>query len=49
MFVILPTVTSPNVPRWERMKMGCGSVSLMTPMPVPPWNLGSSDSNLVRK
>ncbi len=31
------------------MKSGCGSVSLMTPMPVPPWKPGSSASNLVRK
>ncbi len=47
--LILLTVTTPNVPRCEPMKSGCGSVSLMTPMPLPPWKPARSDSNFVRK
>ena len=42
------TVVRANVPRWERTRRGCGSVSLMQPMPLVPWNPGRSFSNLVR-
>ena len=30
----MPTVVIPKVPRWERTKRGCGSASLMQPMPL---------------
>ena len=48
-FTILATVTMAKRPRWELMMMGCGSVSLMIPIPTFPLNLSSSSSNLVRK
>ena len=47
--MILPTVTIANVPRWERNTMGCGSLSLMIPIPELPVNSHNSSSNLLRK
>ena len=43
-----PTVVMPNVPRCERTSSGCGSVSLMQPMPLMPLNPGRSSSKRVR-
>ncbi len=34
--LMMPTVVMPKVPRCERTKSGCGSVSLMQPMPLHP-------------
>ena len=46
--VMRPTVTMPNVPSFELMMSGCGSVSLMTPMPTGPSKRATSCSNLER-
>ena len=43
-----PTVVMPNTPRCERTSSGCGSVSLMQPMPLAPWKSARSPSNFVR-
>ena len=47
--LMMPTKVMPNTPRCERTSSGCGSVSLMQPMPLQPRNMGRSFSNLVRK
>ena len=47
--LMMPTVVMPKVPRCERTSSGCGSVSLMQPMPHWPWKPSRSSSNLVRK
>ena len=46
--LMAPTVVTANVPRCERTSKGCGSVSLMQPMPLPPWKPGRSSSKRVR-
>ena len=46
--LMAPTVVRANVPRCERTRSGCGSVSLMQPMPLCPWNPGRSSSKRVR-
>ena len=46
--LMAPTVVMPNVPRCERTSSGCGSVSLMQPMPLQPWKPCRSSSKRVR-
>ena len=45
----LATVAMAKRPRWDFIRSGCASVSLMTPIPEAPLNFGSSDSNFVLK
>ena len=47
--LIFATVTMANFPRWEFIRRGWASVSLMTPMPELPLNFPSSGSKRVRK
>ena len=46
--LIAQTVVIAKVPKCERTSKGCGSVSLMHPMPLVPWKLSRSSSNFVR-
>ena len=48
MLVMSPTVTMPNVPSFEHMISGWGSVSDMTPSPILPSKRPTSFSNFDR-
>ena len=47
--LILATVTTAILPKWELTMMGCGSVSEMMPMPLLPSKRSSSFSKRERK